>query len=305
MARTFIITGAASGIGRALAGRLAARGDHLLLLDLDGPSVIAEAGRLDAIARQGGGSASGVPADVRDAQALVVAVEQVVADHGRLDVMVNNAGIGLGGPVEEMTPEHFQRVFDINISGVMHGTVAAYRQMVAQGSGQIVNIASLAGLIPAPFLTAYGASKHAVVGLSLSLAAEADGTGVGITCVCPGFTDTPILDFHGPDDLPRTSMAGRGRPIAGKVPGGVYDVQLLARDIEKAIDRRSLLVVTPMSARWLSRTMRISPRLGTKVAGLVARGTRRTLAERAPEAGPLPPATAAAGPAAMRGPRQH
>ncbi len=279
MSRTIIITGAASGIGRALAGRLAARGDHLLLLDIDAAAVVAEAERLNAIAVQSGGSASGQRVDVREPESLEAAVRQVVERHGRLDVMVNNAGIGLGGPTEEMSYEHFQRVFDINISGVMHGSVAAYQQMVAQGSGQIVNIASLAGLVPSPFLAAYSASKHAVVGLTLSLAAESDGTGVHMTCVCPGFTDTPILDFNGPEDLPRTSMAGKGRPIAGKLPGGVYAVDKLARDIERAIDRRSLLVITPLTARLLSGTMRISPRLGTRIAGLVARGTRRALAE--------------------------
>ncbi len=277
MARTVLITGAASGIGRALAARLANRGDHLVLADVDAPGIEAAAMELGVIAGRRGGSAKAVVLDVRDAQAVQTAVEDVVARHGRIDIIVNNAGIGLGGAAEEMSAAHWQRVLDINLSGVMHGVVAAYPLMVDQGGGQIVNIASLAGLVPAPFLAAYGASKHGVVGLSLSLAAEAKVTGVAVTCVCPGFTDTAILDFHGPADLPPTSAAGKGRQFAEQMPSGLYDVQSLARDIEQAMDRRRVLLVTPSSARWTWRMMRLSPVLGVHLASRVATKTREVL----------------------------
>lgn len=276
--RVVIITGAASGIGRALAVRLARRGDHLILVDVDEAGLVQLATELSGVAARSGGSARAEPADVRDAGRIDEIVGEAWERHGRVDVMVNNAGIGLGGASDELTVEHWQRVFDINISGVMHGVVAAYPRMVAAGSGQIVNVASLAGLIPSPFLAAYSASKHAVVGLSLSLAAEAAGTGVGVTCVCPGFTDTPILDSLGPDDLPRTSLAEHGRRYAAGTPGGIYDVEALAADIERGIDARAPMVVSPRAARWMWRLVRLSPRLGLRLTSDVALKTRRMLA---------------------------
>lgn len=280
--RVVIITGAASGIGRALSGRLARRGDHLVLLDVNAVGLTSVSEELSPVASAAGGSVRTHVVDVRDADAVAGAVEHTWNEFGRVDVMVNNAGIGIGGPAEEMSAAHWQRVFDINISGVMHGVAAAYPRMVAAGSGQIVNIASLAGLVPSPFLAAYGASKHAVVGLSVSLAAEAAGTGVAITCVCPGFTETAILDFQGPEDLPPTSASGRGRMFAARVPGGIYPVEDLAEDIERGIDQRKMMVVTPRSARWLSRGMRLSPRLGVSLASSIARRTRMTLGGSAP-----------------------
>ena len=280
--RVVIITGAASGIGRELSQRLARRGDHLVLLDVNAEGLATVAEALIGVASLAGGSVRSHVVDVRDADAVARAVEHTWNDFGRVDVMVNNAGIGIGGPAEEMTAEHWQRVFDVNISGVMHGVAAAYPRMVAAGAGQIVNIASLAGLVPSPFLAAYGASKHAVVGMSVSLAAEAAGTGVSITCVCPGFTETAILDFQGPDDLPKTSASGRGRMFAARVPGGIYPVEKLAADIERGIDKRKMMVVTPSSARWLSRGMRLSPRFGVTLASSIARRTRMTLGGSAP-----------------------
>lgn len=275
--RVVLITGAGSGIGKELAGRLARRGDHLVLTDVDQMSLAAVASALEPTARAAGGSVRHEVVDVRDADRVAEAVADSWDRFGRIDVMVNNAGIGLGGSSEEMTAAHWQRVFDINISGVMHGVVAVYPRMLEAGSGQIVNVASLAGLVPAPHLAAYSASKHAVVGMSMSLAAEAHGTGVGVTCVCPGFTDTPILDASGPRDLPATTFAGRGREYAAGVPGGLYDVASLAADIERAIDRRQVLLVTPASARWMWRVARFAPSLGMAVARSAAARTRAAL----------------------------
>lgn len=280
--RVVIITGAASGIGRALSERLAGRGEHLVLLDVNAAGLESVAAQLANVAVAGGGSVRSHVVDVRDAEAVESVVEHTWAEFGRVDVMVNNAGIGIGGPAEEMSAAHWQRVFDVNISGVMHGIAAAYPRMVAAGRGQIVNIASLAGLVPSPFLSAYGASKHAVVGMSVSLAAEAAGTGVCITCICPGFTETAILDFQGPDDLPQTSASGRGRLFAARVPGGIYPVEALAADIERGIDEQKMLVITPSSARWFSRGMRLSPKLGVSLAASIARRTRMALGGSAP-----------------------
>jgi len=105
-------------------------------------------------------------------------------------VMVNNAGIGVGGEASELTLAHWERVIDVNLRGVIHGVHAAYPVMIAQRSGHIVNTASLAGLMPSPWLTPYAMTKHAVVGLTLSLRAKAAAHGVRVTAVCPGVVDT-------------------------------------------------------------------------------------------------------------------
>ena len=119
--------------------------------------------------------------------------------------MFNNAGISIGGETEELTLDHWNSIIDVNIRGVVHGVHAAYPLMVRQGSGHIVNTASMGGLMAAGLLTSYVMTKHAVVGLSLALRSEAAAHGVGVTAVCPSAVDTPILDkgavgrFHGRD----------------------------------------------------------------------------------------------------------
>jgi NAD(P)-dependent dehydrogenase (short-subunit alcohol dehydrogenase family) len=277
MNRSVIITGAGSGIGAALAARLAARGDHLMLADVNDDSLARVAAELGPQAAARGGSVRTEVVDVRDAELVQALVDGVVSSVGRVDIMVNNAGIGLGGPAQDMPLSHWQRVLDVNLSGVMHGVVAVYPHMVAAGRGRIVNIASLAGLVPAPFLVAYSAAKHGVVGLSLSLAAEASGTGVAVTCVCPGFTDTPILDSQPPADLPPTVTWRSGRELAEAMPGRLYPVGELARDIESAIDRGDLLLVTPQSARITWWAARLLPRQLVRTAGRLAERGRRAL----------------------------
>src|SRR5579885_2721484 len=150
MARVAIVTGGGSGIGEALCRALAARGDTVVVSDIDGAA----------------------------AQSVV---DDTVAAHGRLDLIVNNAGIGVGGDVLELTLAHWDLIIDINLRGVIHGIHAAYPVMARQRSGHIVNIGSVAGLTPPAYLTPYVATKHAVVGLSLALRGEAKEYGVGVT----------------------------------------------------------------------------------------------------------------------------
>ena len=128
--------------------------------------------------------------------------------------MFNNAGISIGGETEELTLDHWNSIIDVNIRGVVHGVHAAYPLMVRQGSGHIVNTASMGGLMAAGLLTSYVMTKHAVVGLSLALRSEAAAHGVGVTAVCPSAVDTPILDKGavGPVPRPRLLPQGPGRP---------------------------------------------------------------------------------------------
>jgi NAD(P)-dependent dehydrogenase (short-subunit alcohol dehydrogenase family) len=172
---------------------------------------------------------------------------------------VNNAGIGVGGEASELTLAHWERVIDVNLRGVLHGVHAAYPVMIAQRSGHIVNTASLAGLVPAPWLTPYAMTKHAVVGLGLSLRAEAAAHGVRVTAVCPGVVDTPMLDRAGPDDLPTTVPSGQVREFFRHLQPRFYAADQLAQDIIRGIDRNVALVIAPASARVAYYLWRYAP----------------------------------------------
>jgi NAD(P)-dependent dehydrogenase (short-subunit alcohol dehydrogenase family) len=185
-----IVTGGASGIGRALGQELARRGARVVLADINGQSAQAAA---DAMTTAGG-RARAAALDVRDADAVQRLVTETAATDGRLDYMFNNAGIALAGKTRDMTLADWNRLIDVNLRGVVHGVVAAYPVMIAQGFGHIVNTASAAGITPTPGLTGYATTKHAVVGLSTSLRGEAARHGVRVSVLCPGLIDTPIKD---------------------------------------------------------------------------------------------------------------
>src|SRR3954447_8385185 len=197
MGRIAIVTGGGSGIGEALSRALAGRGDTVVVADIDGAAAERVAGEISGHAAK---------VDVRDAASVQALVDDTVAAHGRLDLMVNNAGIAVGGDALELTVAHWDRIIDINLRGVVHGIQAAYPVMAKQRSGHIVNTASMAGLTAPAFMAPYVAVKHAVVGLSMSLREEAKAHDVNVTVVCPFWIDTPILDSTGPDDLPKSAL---------------------------------------------------------------------------------------------------
>ena len=271
MARTAIVTGGGSGIGEALSRALAKRGDAVVVADIDGAAAERVAGEI-------GGTAAKV--DVREADAVQALVDDTVAAHGRLDLIFNNAGIGVGGDALELTVAHWDRIIDINLRGVVHGVQAAYPVMAKQRSGHIVNTASIAGLLSPAYMAPYVAVKHAVVGLSLSLRAEAKANGVKVTAVCPGWTDTPILDSTGPDDLPKPTMARDGgiREVAQKM-GKLYPSDALVQDVLEGIAKNKALIVTPGKFRAMWRIARVSPTGFNAVMGALAR--REVAKERA------------------------
>jgi NAD(P)-dependent dehydrogenase (short-subunit alcohol dehydrogenase family) len=253
--RVAIVTGGASGIGAALVRALGARGATVVIADVDevaGKAVAAEVNQ-----------ASAAVLDVRDASAVAALVAQVMAEHGRLDLMFNNAGIAVGGMVEELTLDHWDRVIDVNLRGVVHGVRAAYPVMLKQGHGHIVNTASLAGLVPGPMLVPYAAAKHAVVGLSLSLRAEAAPKGVRVSAVCPGFVDTPLLSRVNPD-LPQTETGANAAGLA-RMAGKLYQAEPLAQDVLRGVERNRAIIVAPASARLAWRMTRYAPGVSLRV----------------------------------------
>jgi NAD(P)-dependent dehydrogenase (short-subunit alcohol dehydrogenase family) len=287
MARVAIVTGGASGIGRALGAALVRRGDHVVLADVDGAAASEVAQQLTAL---GPGAASAAPVDVRDAAEVAALVTDVAAGHGRLDLMFNNAGLGIGGPVEELALAHWDRAIDVNLRGVVHGVHAAYPVMLQQGHGHIVNTASLAGLVGAPGMAPYTTTKWGVVGLSLSLRGEAAPRGVRVSVVCPGGVDTPILDKGMPSDLPRvpTAEATDARTVITKFSGGrLYDADALAADVLRGVERNRALIVAPREARIKWRLTRLSPVLLMRLsAAMAARDSARSPV--APRPGPDP-----------------
>lgn len=185
-----IVTGAAGGIGRAAALALAVRGATLVVADHREAAAAAVAEEIAAA----GGTAVPVRADVTSGADVAALVALTLERHGALDVLINNAGItGPLGPISEMDEAAFDRVFAVNVKGVFLGLRHALPPMLERGSGAIVNVASVTAVKASPGLAAYGASKHAVVGLTRSAAAEAGPAGVRVNAVLPGPTATPMV----------------------------------------------------------------------------------------------------------------
>jgi len=191
--QVFLLTGCAGGMGRHVAGLLAAQGRRLLVTDVN------EKALEQAVQDGGWRSKAEVEAfrlDVRDPAAWEEAVGRAVSKWGRLDVLLNIAGYLKPGYIHEVPAIEVDLHFDINAKGVIHGTRAAARRMVAQGHGHIVNVASMAAIAPVPGIGLYSASKFAVRGFSLAAAQELLPQGVAVTVVCPDAVQTPMLDLQ-------------------------------------------------------------------------------------------------------------
>ncbi|RMG12802.1 MAG: SDR family NAD(P)-dependent oxidoreductase [Planctomycetota bacterium] len=271
--RTAIVTGAASGIGRALAEALARAGASVVLADLDAAGAAAVAARLVGE----GLRARAAALDVASAPAVRELVEDTAKSAGRLDYLFNNAGVGLVGEAHELAPAEWERVLDVNLRGVLHGVLAAYPLMVRQGWGHIVNTASLAGLAPSPHLTAYAASKHAVVGLSTSLRAEARAHGVRVSVACPGYVRTGIVE--------RTRMVNADRArAAAEVAWLGLSPEACARAILRGIRRNRGVIVVGGHARLVAALARWAPWLAELLAARLAARYRRVV-RREPNGG--------------------
>jgi galactitol 2-dehydrogenase len=180
-----LVTGGATGIGQAIAGELGARGASVLIADVN------EEGAADTAAGIDGAVTIGC--DVGDPEAVEAAVASAVERFGGLDVMVNNAGVELAGPLTETTTEAAERVIRVNVLGVFNGIKYAAPKIAERGGGAIVSTASGAGLRGAPMQGFYASSKAAVINLTQTAAIELRPLGVRVNCVCPGVIETPML----------------------------------------------------------------------------------------------------------------
>ncbi|MDP9134792.1 MAG: SDR family NAD(P)-dependent oxidoreductase [Actinomycetota bacterium] len=245
------VTGAASGIGRATALELARRGCDLAICDLDEGGLAETAEGSSALGRR----VHSARVDVADLEQMKRFADAALGALGRIDIVVNNAGIAVGGAFVDVPLHEFAKVMGVNLMGVVHGCHVFLPRMLEQETGgHIVNIASMAGYIAGPGSTSYTASKFAVIGFSESLRAELREHGIGVTAVCPGIIDTPIV---------RTSRAYGAAATPEYRERGArlferrnYGPDRVARAILKAIARnRAVAPVTPEAwiGYWIKR----------------------------------------------------
>ncbi len=278
-----VVTGASSGIGRSTALRLAAAGHRVF-------GTARDPARGEAIA-----GVEMLPLDVRQADSVRAAVEEVLDRAGHIDVLVNNAGYAVLGGAEETSVEQAREIFETNFFGLMRMTAAVLPTMRARRSGAVVNLSSVAGFLAPPFMGVYAATKHAVEAYSEALHHEVSSLGIRVLLVEPGFTrthldtnaqraDLPIRDYEGP----------RGRALSvfdARLAGGP-DPETVARAIAASLRARSAPLRIPVGRE--ARTLRLLRRWVP--ARSFERGVRKQFIDP-------PPAPAAPAMAAGRGPR--
>jgi len=242
-----IVTGGGAGIGEALCGELARRGARVIVADIDAEAAERVAGSIVAA----GGQAEARHLDVSDDQQVRGLIEEAAARHRRLDYLFNNAGIAVGGDARDLTLEQWRRVLDVDLYGVLYGTLAAYPLMARQGFGHIVNVSSVTGLVPQPINAPYATAKHAVVGLSLSLRLEGADLGVKVSVVCPGYVKTSIYEH--------VELVGVNRAEATRPPIKGIEAADAARAILEGVLRNQAVIVFPPVFRWAWRAYRLVP----------------------------------------------
>jgi NADP-dependent 3-hydroxy acid dehydrogenase YdfG len=196
-----IVTGAAAGIGKCLCEQLSEKGAIVVGTDLNKDALTKTVKEITTA----GGKCSGAVFNVTDYEEFKKCIDDTVVREGHLDYLFNNAGICIASEIRDSEIEHWQKVIDVNLNGVIHGALTAYKIMAKQGFGHIVNLSSVEGLIPFPLTASYVASKFAVFGLSQCMWVEGRDLGVKVSVVCPGFIKTDIFNV--------TPMIGLNREI--------------------------------------------------------------------------------------------
>lgn len=185
--RTAVVTGGSKGIGYAIAEALARAGAHVVICARSADEVEQAAGELD---RAGPGTVRGQSCDVRDETAVKRLIDSAAAERGRLDVLVNNAGVGRFGPMDELSTEDWLTVIETNLNGAFYASRAAIPHMKRAGSGWIINIGSLAGKNPFEGGAAYNASKFGLLGFSEAMMLDVRQMGIRVSCIMPGSVST-------------------------------------------------------------------------------------------------------------------
>lgn len=248
-----LLTGCASGIGQHLTGRLLLEGWRVVATDIDLASLESSAARLGwpterVILRR---------LDVRLDEDWNLAITAAVASFGQVDVVINIAGYMQAEWVEESTTSTIDRHIDINLKGVIHGTTAASRQMIRQGHGHIINIASLAGIAPIPGIAVYSASKYGCRGYSLAAALELRRHNIFVTTISPDAVDTPLLK-------PQKGVEAAAMLFSSPHLLSVEDIADTV--VDRALAFRPLEITIPAQRGWIARFTNVFPGLGFKLA---------------------------------------
>jgi short-subunit dehydrogenase len=245
-----VITGAGSGIGRAFALELARRGATTVVADID----LARAKETAALVHSRGGRAHAVRCDVRSKDEMNELASDSDRAFGPVDLAILNAGVLASGEVLDTDASTFERIVEVNLYGVSNGCHAFAPRMIERKSGAILNVASLAGLVPIPYMGAYAASKAAVVALSEALAAEVRHRGVTVTVLCPSFTRTPLVANSTGSDR---TIHDLGQRILDRFGSEPEDVARLGLD---AAARGKLYAIATAHGRLVWRAKRYLPR---------------------------------------------
>jgi len=257
--RTAVVTGAGSGLGRAIAAELAGRGWRVHVTDVD-------AGAADRGAAELGGEARASALDVRD-EAACRALAESLGRTNSLDLWVNNAGVFFSGVPWEQSAEVRQTMLDVNATGLMNGTVAALGPMLREGRGHIINVCSLAAIVAAPGEVAYSASKHAAIAFTLGTLFDLHRRGVKgihLSAVCPDGIWTPMLEDKLDDLDAAPSFSGR-----------LLTAEEVAKEVGALTEKPRPILIVP---RWRSPMLRffdVFPRFGLRILPLIMWDARR------------------------------
>lgn len=258
-----IVTGAASGLGWAISLKLLNSGATVVLADIEdftGVTQKLSSGPEYKFKLQ--------TTDVTDARSVEALVRSTVAEHGRLDYIFNNAGAAVIGEVRDLTLDHWRRILELNLWGVIHGIHYAYPVMISQGYGHIVNTASGYGLVPGPLNSPYVASKCAVVGISKALAMEAQALGVDVSVVCPGFIRTPLVEGVKPIHV-------EAEVILKQIPVRMLSPEEAAEYTLRGVLKKQRLIVFPFYVRFAAMIERFFPQLIIHACAQQVRAFRR------------------------------
>lgn len=260
MSKVFLVTGAASGIGRRAAELLVQRGERVLALDVDEVSLrhVARGWPEDrAVIRRH---------DVRQPADWEAALEDATRRWGRVDVLMNIAGVLIPGHVHETPVAAIERQLDVNVKGVMLGTRIVGDRLARQGHGHIINVGSLASLVPVPGIGVYSASKFAVRAFTLIAARELAPSGVAVSLLCPDLVNTPMLDAQLGHEEAALAFSGPRALTVDEVVTCLLDRLLVTRERE---------VWLPTYRGWLARLSEVVPRVADTIYGVLERHGRR------------------------------
>jgi NAD(P)-dependent dehydrogenase (short-subunit alcohol dehydrogenase family) len=250
-----IVTGGGMGLGRALCEELASHGATVIAADINGDAAERVADQIV----QKGGQARAFHVDVSKRDDVVKLIDDVVSEFRRLDYIFNNAATVIGGDTRDLSIAQFDRVIEVDLHGVVYGALAAYRVMVGQGHGHIVNVSSLSGLIPQPGNTPYSTSKWGVVGFSLALRFEGADLGVKVNCVCPGDMKTDIYANMTVVNMDLATIERDSRRTHFLLPQ--WSAARAAREILKGVSHNQAMIVFPWIGRVFWRLHRLAPAL--------------------------------------------